>query len=189
MSSKLPWRAVPAVGSDALALLQAMLDGTEAWAMLSALGEAATVPLAELLNHAPPLVELWSRPDGVAAVLTPWALWATSATVTERLAFASQEIRVWDGPSRLPARRVVRVCFEVPISGDDTDEDTRPIRSPRHAMEVELPHPELVVDRRGPDVVLDEADDEPLVLMGQVVRRDRRIKGKPLAGRVKRRAG
>jgi hypothetical protein len=153
-------------GDGGLAAVEAIVSAPQAWVKCEAL--EAWVKCEALEASCPGVVarlvasgwgEAWDRPEYPAVTFTPYGAWAASVVIVE---VGARQIPVW--------QRV------------DDPEGPVPSR-PFHAGKVER---EVLFSDLAPpsvrlptiDVMIDEVTGEPVVLLGQTVAVDRRIRGK-----------
>lgn len=140
-----------------LDVLRAIVRAPIAWVEESALDGVVVARLT-----APPTVYLrrWA-PTGTPEVLVTLSAWGA-----RQLGVALGE----RGPDEHP------VWVEAPPE-DPRRWPTVPYRLPAHPRECPLPHPELVADPRGgPELLVDPVSEEPVVLLGELVRIDPRMR-------------
>lgn len=127
---------------------------------------------------------------GPYATLTPWGAWLLKQVIVERYVYEPGTTPRWvatrpSGPVIRPV--AIRVAIEEPgwHPARAIDEHGDPewprgmLPIPARAGEVRLRSPELVIDHRpGPEQVMDD-EGKPLLILGQPVVIDPRLKGRP----------
>lgn len=161
--------AAAALTSTERAILAAVTRSRGVWARLDRLPAHDPADLAALIDR--DLAVLWQlpEPEGLVLTLTPWGAIVCEVSIHERIK------RDGDG------------YIEEPY-WDDDDAPELPLVLPRHAHETRLLLAHLIPSREpNPAELVTDDEGEVLVLFGQAVRRDRRIKPAS-GGRPTRRA-
>jgi len=161
--------AAAALTSTERAILAAVTRGRGVWARRGRLPTHEPADLQSLLDRDLAVLWMLPEPEGEVLTLTPWGAIVLDVAIHERIR------RDGDG------------YLEEPF-WDEADHPEPPLVLPRHAHETRLLLAHLIPSREpNPCELVTDDEGEVLVLFGQAVRRDRRIKPAS-GGRPTRRA-
>ncbi len=151
---------VELAGEDGLEALRAIADAEQAWSPWFQVACGREGVLERLEAEGLVLVTRWKRPDYLAVTLTPFAASAMGLALIER-----------GGPAQVP--KWVSTHYAEFL-------ENQPVKAERHFRHVPLLFPELLVDHRKPEPVIDDVTEEPMVLFQGPAEEE----GKPRTGGI-----